>query len=708
MTQVTTDSSLDNICPAAPFAMKDSCVLKLEVRGKVSASSPIWVCLADGLTCTYTTTEQGNALQVADKAVQMAYIADVGNLNITPYIRDSQAFFDPDVGGVASCIVQANGQLGVCAYSTSDNIVRPVDVIVNEQSNPPVAYVANWGDDNSNAGYLSICAFEQQGQLAQLVNCKAFYDENIDQPNGLQLSADGKRLYITNPIINQKTIASAGDLVETQAANGALGNSIVICTVQANGNINEPCATEQTAIDYPTSVWVEDGFAYLANADSDSISICTLSTTNSIDDCVDYSDNSFAYPVDIILNTQVTPTLAYVANDDTSTISICEIDPLEGLGICTSFSDFNDNLNFDYSGLQLSPEGDWLYSTNNYSEDSVTVCAVNAAGGLEDGCGITAESEGLIVPEGRIAFTLVNSQYYAYIANERGDSVSYCQYNSLDGTLFNCTATDELFRGPLSVAIANGYLYVSNDDNTISICLINADGTITDANCQVSSGFNTIDNTNDITNMFVSSNNLVYIPNDGNNSISTCQAGFNQDTPPVWTLTSCEVWASVSPIGRPAFATFNQQSYVYMADFFGAVDRCLVDSTGLFDECVTLQDEDGFLENFDGNFYGLDFDAPKTTLYITAFDNVSEDNTVVACQLNILGDIVVCNERNNKFGFDAPADNLFTRNNNSVLYIPNVDFGEVMSCYPNLTTRDCAVLDFFYAPTSVWTTRFSK
>ena len=647
-------------------------------------------------------------------AVQMAYIADVGNLNDGPIgAPDSQAFFGPAVGGVASCIVQTNGQLGVCAYSTSDNIVRPIDVIVNEQSNPPVAYVANWGDDNSNAGYLSICAFEQQGQLMQLVNCKPFYDENIQQPNGLQLSPDGKRLYITNPIIQQKVAATlsedASKFAETQANEGAIGNSIVICTVQANGNLNWPCVAEQTVINYPTSVWVEDGFAYLANADSDSISICTLSTTNSIDDCVDYSDNSFAYPVDIILNTQVTPTLAYVANDDTSTISICEIDPLEGLGICTSFSDSNDNLNFEYSGLQLSPEGDWLYAVNYY-DYAVIVCSVNAAGGLENGCGVAADNEnGVSGPEGRIAFTLVNSQYYAYIANYDDDSVLYCQYNAVDGTFSNCTETDSLFDGPLSVAIANGYLYApSGIDNNIFICPINADGSITDANCQTSTGFNTILLNDDITNIFVGSNNLVYIPNDQNNSVSTCQAGFNQNAPPVWTLTGCDVWASVSPTGRVAFATFNKQPYVYVADFFGTLNRCLVDSTGLFDECVRLQDKNSYLEKFYGNFYSLDFNASKTILYVTAFNLSSKASIVVSCQLDTAGNLEICTEQphNKLFNFGTPADNLFMRNSNDVFYIPSINFGSVLSCYPDFSNGNCASNSFFYAPSSIWLTDF--
>ena len=703
------------LCDEAPFdlAAHATCTLKLAVTGKVRGISldphhHIQVCLSDDLNCSRTALKDHNVLHVKAKTLQTAYIA-------------SQEY--NTTGGVATCQVKASdGSLINCDYASKEiNFNTPADVIINKQVNPPLAYVANFGSGTN--GYISVCTLKKQGQLMQINSCNTVRDSEVFAPVGLRLSPDGKRLYITNSTVD--VVVSNLPPVVT---------SVAYCEVDKSGNLNAPCQNVLgTTFNGPGSVWIAGDFAYIANNDSHYLSICPMQKDKTFGHCTGTTQiiaNTpvFVAPSDVIINEP--SSVAYVSGGNPNAgpssqfgISICDVD-LENGSLdetsCTLVSD--PSFYFVGAGLQMSPDNKWLYATNyngGSTENSISVCAVNNAGGLSDCQVAISDPSGatLNTPAGRIAFKQLNGTDYAYIANYGSSVVTYCPYNSTTGKLgplAKCKTTGNVDNGS-SIAIVDNYLYIpkiapSTFEFSMSICPIHSNGSL--GICQLSNGDGQFENGFFVANILVE-NNIAYVPNSLNSDIATQKIVFCQTKQGM--LKNCSDLIQPLPNGRMIFASFKNKPYVYVVDNSnaasnrnfgkGKIFKCSVKTNGMFANCepyiwpftVELND-----------IYGLDLNAAENLLYATIRVQAGVDSVLInALDKNgNINDSVF--ELVNDSGF-IPLSNLWTENNNNALYIPQFQFDMVTFCDQN-NINNCGVFASSHVtinvPASMWTTRF--
>lgn len=221
----------------------------------------------------------------------------------------------------------------------------------------------------------------------------------------------------------------------------------------------------------------------------------------------------------------------------------------------------------------------------------------------------------------------------AYVVNYGSNNVSICPISDVDGTLSTCTVTDapgaEL-NGPASIAInpAGTFAYITNfgnfDGTTVSICPVNADGTLgsVDNPCTVADGFNQPNGLN-----FNSDGSILYIANGGNgglNTISGC--AVNADG----SLGSC---TSVDGGTNPNDIVLNaDNSLAYVPDYYtdgtGAVNIYDVDAYGN----LTLNSTDTAGGTLNGPIY-MKLNSAGTLAYIANLGN----NTMSYCAIQVDG-----------------------------------------------------------------------
>jgi len=220
---------------------------------------------------------------------------------------------------------------------------------------------------------------------------------------------------------------------------------------------------------------------------SDTITICGIGSEGSIiaNTCFTQQDNTFDYPIDIVLNND--NTLAYVANSDNSNdpssyyvLSICKLTPhgvLDGPCKDSGITIFE----LQYTGIRINPQNTQMYITNSiFPPDgdylTISICDIDTNGDLS-GCKIdygcttstvsdptscspssggspsnccildpTTSEDGIITlnePNGRMAFSADGT--IAFVPNfvnndgkEQNSNVSVCEVDSTTGALKNC------------------------------------------------------------------------------------------------------------------------------------------------------------------------------------------------------------------------------------------------------------------------------
>lgn len=275
------------------------------------------------------------------------------------------------------------------------------------------------------------------------------------------------------------------------------------------------------------SVWRSTDKAYIANAQG-WVDICLVKNGKITDTCDVV--RGFGYPQDVIVRNKNSTYVAYVADANGNTYAC----PLDDTGkfqfnVCT-----NDGgaLNAtSYSGLQLHPNKQWLYS-NNHANGTVNVCELNSDGSINTSSCKIAKS-GLNTPGGRVAFFKTSEKLYAYFANN--NQLSRCQVNAKEYTFENCQPELSGFLIALSASIYDNTLYFAFNSSAssafVDICSIDVTtGAIDIASCVKSTGGGTFSFTSTV-NMFVNGS-WGYIPNGTSADISVC----TQDDP---SFTSC-------------------------------------------------------------------------------------------------------------------------------------------------------------------------
>jgi DNA-binding beta-propeller fold protein YncE len=273
-------------------------------------------------------------------------------------------------------------------------------------------------------------------------------------------------------------------------------STISICTVNADGSLTGCSAHSDLTLNGPYGMAINSTGTklYVPNYSGNTLSICPVNADGSIGICTASNGNgTFARPNKAAINPA--GTFLYVSNyaPNNNTIAICPIKADGTLGTCTTATDST----FNYpNGLALNPAGTILYVANdapNLSQGTVSVCQVLSTGGI--GSCTESTDSGFLYNN---PLGLNSSGSFLYVASDQNNSLSVCPVN-LDGSVGACTSyIQSTFSGPggLSVNPAGTLMYVGNNTSinniyTISICpLSNSNGSL--GTCSVSNAGGTL------------------------------------------------------------------------------------------------------------------------------------------------------------------------------------------------------------------------
>ena len=276
-------------------------------------------------------------------------------------------------------------------------------------------------------------------------------------------------------------------------------------------------------------IGIRESLAYVANTGNNTVSICPINNNGSLATCTTSNGNGTFNFGGTGRSSGVTinplGTFAYISNYLNSTLSICPVNNNGSLGLCTTTTG-NGTFSGPAGSIALNPLGTFAY-VSNYNNNTVSICPVNNNGSL----GVCTTTNGAGTFSGPIGFVFNKAGTVAYIGNQNSNSVSICSVN-INGSLDTCTTTsgNGTFLSPqgVSLSASEAYVYVGNfTNNTASICPLNTNGSF--GTCTTSTGNGTFNfGANEVISLLMSSpTNLGYIPNNGSNTVSICLINTN-------------------------------------------------------------------------------------------------------------------------------------------------------------------------------------
>jgi 6-phosphogluconolactonase len=309
-----------------------------------------------------------------------------------------------------------------------------------------------------------------------------------------------------------------------------------------------------------------------------------------------------------------------VTNNTKHTINQLTIDPLNET---TANPEGVSLINNNCQGAALAPNGNCTFQS--FLNGGVTqpatfilrpkICGFNGAVCSEP----IASNEVLVTTAPRSAF----------ITNFADNTLSVCQINT-DGTLSNCTSfQDTSFNGPSGVTLnaAGVFLDVANfNDNSVSICPLKTNGLLSACTREVDPTFN---GPTSIKSNFVIK--FVYITNFSNDTVSMCEV----NTPGV--LSNCTA-ISQSFSGPNTIALNTIGAFAYITNNHNnTVSACPINLAGMFGTCVA--------SNPGATFHGptgIIINPKGTFAYVSNSTNVGGNRSVSVCSINSDGTLNAC------------------------------------------------------------------
>lgn len=310
--------------------------------------------------------------------------------------------------------------------------------------------------------------------------------------------------------------------------------------------------------------------------------------------------------------------------------------------ICKTMGPNNDNPDpflcsqpkqSDILAVSTTNRGQHAYVANQLG-NSVSFCQVNPVTGLLSQCAITAT--GTTGTEG-VGFN--PSRTFFYSANLISSTITVCAVNSSTGALSSCTdAGGSGFSQPDAVAFSpdGSIFYTSNVGGGVSACLV--DSVTGQLSSCIDNPSATFGAPSDMT--LNRAGTLAYVSNRGNSTVSVCNVSGQ-------TVDSCNN-LSGSLFDGPEGVTLSPSGlHAYIANANdGKVILCDVrqDGTGLLDNCVATH----------GEFHGTG-NVAFNKLGTFAFVPNQLANTVFTCQVGpVDGKLSKCLPSTNT-GFDGPS-----------------------------------------------------
>lgn len=380
-------------------------------------------------------------------------------------------------------------------------------------------------------------------------------DENIILSETQQFTAIGTYSDDSTADITSSVTWNSSDSSITTLDTSGLATSLTVGIATITASLDS--ITSNSA-----SLEIRQAYAYISNFNNNTVSICPIESDGSFGTCnVSDGEETFAGPSGLSVSADG---FAYVANfsdPDDGSVSICAVNPEDGsLGDCNlSIGGTDPTLSFLIpTGVALGQAETFLYASN-FGDDTIAVCPVNDDGSLGP-CTASDGNETLSLPQALV----VNGDflYVANIPHTDGfpSGISICPLES-DGSLGTCTTTNSDGNGTISNPVGVAFnadgtiLYVSNYADgvsfSISICLVGSDGGL--ETCTATEASDTLDfSAFTLDGLVVGSNQYIYIPNSGNNTVSLCP--LNEDG----TFGSCSALTD---------ATFDQPSSMTIGSF---------------------------------------------------------------------------------------------------------------------------------------------
>lgn len=347
-------------------------------------------------------------------------------------------------------------------------------------------------------------------------------------------------------------------------------------------------------------------------------------------------------------------------NTNSSSINAITVEP----GYSNSNSKFTFGLlNNTCTGINLAPGASCSFSISVFGTgqaDNVTL--------MPRVCGYSGAACSVPIASNRVAISSVNKNLLAYIPNANNNTVSICHVNA-DTSLSGCTTStgNGTFNIPLGLILnsSNSIAYIPNyGSSTVSICPITSTGSL--GTCTTTTGNGTLNGPDGIS--LNPANTIAYIVNFNNNTLSICP--LNSDG----SFGTCALAAGITISTPDSIYVNSSGTMAYIGNDNLTVSLCPIKSDGTFGTCS--------LSTGNGTFnkvQGINPNSAGTHMYLANFGN----NTVSICPLNADGTFGTCTTStgNGTFNFsqnDAAA--LFMSNPNQHGYIPNDGTNTVSIC----------------------------
>lgn len=260
---------------------------------------------------------------------------------------------------------------------------------------------------------------------------------------------------------------------------------------------------------------------------------------------------------------------------------------------------------------------------------SAATCSINAAGAIVD-CEVNKDAA-LTAPGSVDA-----ASGHVWFSNLDSNSIAACK---LERGLPSACATlpQSGMKSPLGVAVSANTLYVTNADNTVSICTL--DGSGTPGNCKTDNAGGTLSNPMNL----VARNNLLLVTNQNSNSITACRTGADG------ALSNCTTHDGSGAFNLPAGIAMTS-SAVYVTNVGDdSITGCRLSTDGSISACVKMSDP----ANLDKP---MDIAINGSVAYVTNFGTQS----LAQCVVSANGSIGSCQVGSSAGKFQFPAGIVFT------------------------------------------------
>lgn|GEM_PF-1741858 len=256
------------------------------------------------------------------------------------------------------------------------------------------------------------------------------------------------------------------------------------CLVDTAGAIVEAsCSNTGSELSRPIGIVLNNGYAYIANNITDTVTKCTVSAPNGeLIGCAHSPllGTPFNKPRGLLIHNNY----AYVMSFAGDAVTKCDVSPSDG-----ELSNCNDLIETFSRPQDIAISNGHAYITSR-NNNTVTKCDVNPGTGALLNCTVTPNPAMEPDPGFNGPYGIIINNGYAYVTNFLGEDVSKCNVDAVSGELSSCNPTGTGFLAPINTFINNGYAYTTNfSDDSVSKCTVNpADGSLIDATCASTGG----------------------------------------------------------------------------------------------------------------------------------------------------------------------------------------------------------------------------